>query len=61
MIGFDLERNSVVIQDDGAGLVIDLGPIHDFAAWAPKVKDLIMVAGDLVISDNVSPVPPLPI
>ena len=51
VVGLDLERHAILIQDEGVGLVVQLAPINDEAAWAPKLKDLVMTAGDLCISD----------
>ncbi|KAL8278788.1 hypothetical protein RQP46_008857 [Phenoliferia psychrophenolica] len=53
VIALDLEQHSLMIQDENTALIVDLAPIHDDAAWAPKLKDLIMVAGDLCLDNSV--------
>lgn len=52
VVGRDVARGTVLLADEGQGLVVDLGiAVGEIGAgYAPLVKDLVMASGELVWS-----------
>lgn len=53
VVGRDVERGTVLVADEGWGLVVELGvAVGDVGAgYAPLVKDLVMVSGELLLNN----------
>jgi hypothetical protein len=56
VIGVDLAHGLILIEDNGHGLVVDIrettGTTLD--AYTPRLKDLVMITGNLCLTDSVS-------